>query len=123
MESIRYKSIQGENEFERKDCTSFLCFRRGWLGDHLALMVLSPTAVTSGGRRCDARCAPTLDDAGHSYDWSHPLEWIPSGPCVLGGGHLWCLDGDVALRNTRSHAARDLEDTALLRPIGAYMCA
>ena len=122
MESIRYKSMQGENEFERKDCTSFPCFRRGWLGDHLALMVLSPTAVTNGRRRCDARCAPALDDAGHSYDWSHPLEWIRSGPSVLGGGHLRYLDGDVALRNTKSYAARDLEDIAALRPISACMC-
>jgi hypothetical protein len=123
MESIRYQSMQGENEFERKDCPRFPCFRCGWLGDHPALIVLSPTTVTNGGRRRDARCASALDDAGHSYDWSHPLEWIPSGPCVLADGDLWCLDSHVALRNRKSHAARDLEDTAVLRPIGACMCA
>ena len=96
--------LQGENELERKGCARFPCFGSGWLGDHLALMVPSPTTVTNGDRRCDARCAPSLDDAGDSYDWSHPLEWIPSGPCVLGGGYLRCLDGHVALRKSKSRA-------------------
>jgi hypothetical protein len=104
MESIRYQSMQGENKFEGKGCARFPCFHSGWLGDHLALMVLSPTTVTNGGRCCDAGCAPALDDAGDSYGWSHPLEWIPSGPSVLGGGHLWYIDGHVALRNRKSHA-------------------
>ena len=111
MESIRYRSIQGENEFEENDCASFPCLRRGWLVDHLALMVLSPTTVTNGGRRCDARRAPALDDASDSNEWPHPLEWIPSGPCVLGGGNLWYLNGYIALRNRESQAPCDLEDT------------
>ena len=84
-------------------------------------MVLSPTTVTNGGRRCDARCAPALDDAGDSYDWSHSLEWFPSGSYVLGDGDLWYLDGHVALRNRKSRPARDLEDTAALIIISAYI--